>query len=145
MRYLCIDLGDKRTGIAIGDDITCLTTPVTVLEVPRSHDQGQRLLDAIAQTIDDQLGPADALVLGLPLHMDGKESPRSKIVRDFAALLENHTNRVVHLHDERLSSVQANWQMARTGMTRKQKKHKRDALAAAAILKDFLLTEQKGP
>ena len=145
MRYLCIDLGDRRTGIAIGDDITGLTTPVTVLEVPRSHDQGQRLLEAIAQTIDDQLGPADALVLGLPLHMDGKESPRSKIARDFAALLEKHTNRVVHLHDERLSSVQANWQMSRTGMTRKQKKHKRDALAAAAILKDFLLTYRKGP
>ncbi len=145
MRYLCIDLGDKRTGLAVGDDVTNLTTPVGVLEVGRTANQGRQLIDAIAGAIDEHLGPGDELVLGLPLHMDGKESQRSTIVRAFAGALEARTARKVHLHDERLSSVQANWDMAQTGMTRKQKKHKRDALAAAAILDDFLRSRARSP
>ena len=44
----------------------------------------------------------------------------------------------MHFQDERLTSVAADWQMARSGMTHKQKKQHRDALAAAAILSDFL-------
>ncbi len=140
MRYLCIDLGDKRTGLAVGDDITGLATAVGVLEVPRERDAGRALLSAIARAIDEHLGPRDQLVLGFPLNMDDTEGPRAKMVRGFAAQLGEQTDRQVHLHDERLSSVQADWEMGRTGLTHKQKKHKRDALAAAAILRDFLAT-----
>lgn len=144
MRYLCIDLGDKRTGIAVGDDVTRLASPIEVLEVPRERDGGRALLDAIARSIEEHLGPRDELVLGLPLNMDDTEGPRSKMVRAFATTLGERTGRPVHLHDERLSSVQADWQMGRTGMTHKQKKQKRDALAAAAILREFLETRATG-
>lgn len=138
MRYLCIDLGDKRTGLAVGDDITRTASAVGVIEVPRDRNDGCALLDAIARAIDEHLGPQDQLVLGLPLNMDDSEGPRASMVRGFAARLGEHTGRAVHLCDERLSSVQADWEMQRTGMTHKQKKQKRDALAAAAILRDFL-------
>ncbi|MCH7792341.1 MAG: Holliday junction resolvase RuvX, partial [Planctomycetes bacterium] len=49
-----------------------------------------------------------------------------------------HTGRRVHLHDERLTSVDADWAMAGSGLTHGQKKSRRDALAAAAILRSFL-------
>lgn len=141
VRYLCIDLGDKRTGIAVGDDVTRLATPVEVLEVAREADGGRALLDAILRAIDDQLGPRDEIVLGLPLNMDDTEGPRAKLVREFAAALAKRTGRTIHLHDERLSSVQANWEMGQSGLTHKQKKARRDALAAAAVLRDFLASQ----
>ncbi|MDQ7012420.1 MAG: Holliday junction resolvase RuvX [Planctomycetota bacterium] len=143
MRYLCIDLGDKRTGLAVGDDITNLATAIGVLEVPRERNDGRALLDAIARAIDEHLGPHDQLVVGFPLNMDDTEGPRARMVRRFAIQLGAHSGRAVHLHDERLSSVQADWEMGRTGLTHKQKKHKRDALAAAAILRDFFAARGK--
>jgi putative holliday junction resolvase len=147
MRYLAIDLGDKRTGIAVGDSITGLVSPIDVLEVPIAGAGGAVLLNAIARVVEEHLGPPPPpgrignpgeLVVGLPLNMDGTEGQRSRLVREFAARIGQHTQRSVHLHDERLTSAAADWSMARSGLTHKQKKERRDALAAAAVLQDFL-------
>jgi len=59
-------------------------------------------------------------------------------VRSFADRLGRRTGRAVRVQDERLTSVEADWRMSGSGMTHKQKKMKRDALAAAAILRDYL-------
>ncbi len=140
MRFLAIDLGDKRTGLALGDSDTGVVSPVGVIEVGAPERAGDALRDAIAAAIDEQIGGGSAgeLVVGLPLNMDGTEGARAKVVRAFAARLGERTGRVVHFQDERLTSSEADWSMARTGMTRGQKKERRDALAAAAILRDFL-------
>ena len=133
MRYLAIDLGDKRTGLAVGDDETCIATPLDVVEAPIAPPE--RLLQEIEKAIDEQ-GP-QALVIGLPLNMDGTEGPRSKIVRTFADTLAQRQSLPVHFEDERLSSAAADWSMSQSGMTRGQKKNRRDAIAAAGILKTF--------
>ena len=140
MRYLAVDLGDARTGLAVGDAITRIVSPLEVVECPTSLCGGEALLDLIAAAIDRAVSPRSAceLVVGLPLNMDDTEGPRAKIVRAFAAKLAARTKRVVHFQDERLTSSDADWSMARSGMTHKQKKERRDALAAAAILRDFL-------
>ena len=148
MRYLCIDLGDKRTGIAIGDDLMRLASPVELIEVPITDHGGEALVNALLRSIDRNLSPHSpaTLLFGLPLNMaDGSEGPRAKIVRVFAARLEAKLSppRPIHFHDERLSSVQADWQMSQSDLTHKQKKSRRDALAAAAILADFL--SSRGP
>ena len=132
MRFLAIDLGDKRTGLAVGDDITRIATPAEVLDVPR----GELLLEVLAETVQEHA--PDALVIGLPLNMDGTEGDRAKIVREFASELEALCAMPIHYQDERLTSYAADQQMARTGLTHKQKKQLRDALAAAEILRDFL-------
>jgi putative Holliday junction resolvase len=137
VRYLCIDLGDKRTGVAVGDDVTRLASPVEVIEVPREREAGGALVEAIENVVEAQLGAHDEIVIGLPLNMDGSEGDRAAIVRAFAESVRERTRRIVHLHDERLSSAQADWDMGRTGLTHRQKKARRDALAAAAILRDF--------
>ncbi len=139
MRYLCIDLGDKRTGLAVGDLETRLVSPLDVVEVPIAQADGVALLEALDRAIEEQLGRGPGeLVLGLPFNMDGTEGPRARLVREFAARLAARCGRAVHVQDERLSSAAADWSMARSGMTRGEKKKRRDALAAAAILKDFL-------
>ncbi len=154
---MAIDLGDKRTGLAVGDAITRLATPLTVLEVPIDRNGGDALLDAIDKAVVEQLGRAGAaggfgrgapgdfgrgapgeLVVGLPINMDGSEGQRAKLVRGFAERIGERTGRTVHFFDERLTSADADWAMARTGMTHKQKKERRDAIAAAAILRGFL-------
>lgn len=138
-RYLCIDLGDARTGLAAGDSITRIASPLKVLEVPSSADGGGALLEAIAREVESMFGDgAGDLVVGLPLNMDDTEGPRAKGVRAFAQRIASRTGRTIHFQDERLSTASADWTMARSGLTRGQKKAKRDALAAAAILRDFL-------
>lgn len=147
MRYIAIDLGDKRTGIAAGDSVTRLVTPVAVLQTPLAHAGGAALLTAIAAAVEEQLGPPPRpgfrappgeIVIGLPVNMDGTEGPRAKLVRAFAERIAQRTGRTIRFQDERLTSAAADWAMARTGLTHQQKKERRDALAAAAILHDFL-------
>lgn len=145
MRYLAIDLGDKRTGLALGDSETRLATPVEVLHIPVTEREGQALLDALTRAIGEHLGERSAgeLVIGLPFNMDGSEGSRAKVVRAFASRLATATKRTVHFQDERLTSADADWQMAQSGLTHKQKKERRDAIAAAAILRDFLESQPR--
>ena len=140
MRYLAIDLGDKRTGFAAGDDVVRLVQPLSVVEAPTRALQVKAALRAI-----DEYGP-DQIVVGLPLNMDGTEGPRAKLVREFAVELEcafradrgSRARFSLDFHDERLSSFDAEQRLNRTGRTHGEKKALRDALAACAILEDYL-------
>lgn len=132
MRYLCVDLGEKRTGLAVGDDVTGIVSPLEVIQTAAPNERDR----AIDRAIDEH-GP-DALVVGLPLNMDGTEGPPAKKVRAFGGALGRRCGLKVHYADERLSSAAADEQMARSGLTRKGKKQRRDAVAAAAILRGFL-------
>ncbi len=131
MRYLAVDLGGKRTGLAVGDRSTLIATPLEVLEIP----PGPRLIEAIRHTIAEH-GP-DAIVIGLPLNMDGSEGEASKQVRAFGSALAAATSLPVEFHDERLSSRAASSDIAGV-FTRKGRKKRLDAVAAARILRSFL-------
>ena len=149
MRYLGIDLGDKRTGIAVGDSVLRLATPVEAIHVPLAQNNGESLLEAIEKSAVEQLGRAAAgegeVVMGLPMNMDGTEGARAKLAREFAARLETRLGRVVHLFDERLTTAAADWSLSMSGLTHKQKKERRDALAAAAMLQGFLDANARRP
>lgn len=138
MRYLAIDFGDKRTGLALGDSVTRLATPVRVVEVPVTVRGGDELVETLARAVDELLGGSGEVVVGLPLNMDGTEGPRAKAVRALAGRLRARTGRCMHFADERLSTADADWSLARSGLTHKQKKERRDAVAAAGILAEFL-------
>ncbi len=132
MMYLSIDRGGKRTGLAVGDDVLRLASPVDVIHTANEDE----LIRQIVKAIDEQM--PDELVLGLPLNMDDSEGPAAKAARVFADKLTQTTGKVVHLVDERLSSYHADQLMSQTGLTHGQKKARRDALAAANILQAFL-------
>ncbi|MEM1423860.1 MAG: Holliday junction resolvase RuvX [Planctomycetota bacterium] len=137
VRLLALDLGDKRTGLAVGDTVTRLVTPAGVVELPMAAgERGEPLIASIATLAREH--EADALVVGLPLNMDDSEGPRARLVRAFASRVEASIGLPVDFQDERLTSVEADWQMSRSGLTHKGKKKRRDALAAAAILRDYL-------
>lgn len=137
MRILAIDLGDQRTGIARADRITNIASPAGLIEVPIDHGDGQRLIEALAAEIDHE--PSDSeIVMGMPLNMDDTVGPRAKLVADFAQRLANHASRPIILVDERRTSIAADARMSQTGLTHKQKKKRRDAIAAAAIAELYL-------
>jgi putative Holliday junction resolvase len=135
MRYLAIDPGDKRTGLAVGDDETNIVTPIGAIV----HGSDNERLALLRKAVEQQ--QPDALVVGLPLNMDDTEGPAARKARALGDQLRDVFDLPVHLVDERLTSYQADQQMSQSGLTHAQKKARRDALAAAAILRDFL--EQK--
>lgn len=130
MRYLAIDYGTKRTGLAICDAAEMLASPLAVIESRHT------LLARIAQII--QAESVGAIVLGLPLNMDGSEGAQTKLVLKFADQLQAHVPIPVYLHDERLSSFAAEEKLAPAELTKGKQKKRLDAVAAAEILEAFL-------
>jgi len=106
-----------------------------VIECPAKD--RERLINEIRKDVSES--GATELVLGLPLDMDtGNEGPMAKKIHVFGEALAEATSLPLHYVDERLTSAEADWQMAQTGFTHKQKKARRDALAAANILRTYL-------
>ncbi|MEN6386187.1 MAG: Holliday junction resolvase RuvX [Phycisphaerales bacterium] len=130
MRFLCVDLGDKRTGLAICDGDEILASPLKVIE-------GQKNLhDEILKTAKEH--QVEGFVFGLPLNMDGTENDRTAITRKFAQDIKIRTNLPLFFQDERLSTFSAGNKLSQTGLTHKKKKNRIDAIAAAEILRNFL-------
>ena len=131
MRYLAIDHGQKRTGLAISDASETLVSPHSVIETASEEELLRRISDVLkAEEID-------AIVVGLPINMDGTESDRSRKVRQFVLAMQEQTDKTVHLHDERLSSFEAGYLVGDLELTRKKKKKRLDAIAASSILRSF--------
>lgn len=132
MRYLAIDLGGKRTGLAMGSDVVGLVTPLQVIETT----QQDKLLAALDQVMQEQ--QPDALVLGLPLNMDDTEGPAAAKVRKFADKLTERYQLDIHFVDERLSSFEVDESQKGMSKSQRRKTAGQDALAAKVILERFL-------
>jgi len=130
MRYLAIDYGMKRTGLAVCDAGETLASPLAVVHGRKD------LIPRIERVVaSEEIG---AIVLGLPLNMDGSEGPQAKVVQAFAKELARQVQVPIHLQDERLSSFEAEQKLHETGLSRGKKREILDALAAAEILRTFL-------
>lgn len=134
-KLLGIDYGLRRIGLALGDTDTRIAVPLKVL-VRDGDIRGQ--VDAVIEVAEEY--GADEFVLGLPLNMDDSVGKQAKITQSFGKLLGEVSKSVVHECDERLSSAAADDYMQQTELTHKQKKARRDALAATVILQTFFDT-----
>jgi putative Holliday junction resolvase len=99
-------------------------------------DSGKNLITKITEIIKSE--NVEAVVLGLPLNMDDSIGPQARLVRNFADRLKKHIEIPIFFHDERLSSFAADEKLAPAEFTRKKKKSRLDAVAAADILQSFL-------
>ena len=133
--WLALDIGAKRIGLAVGNDSARLARPLRVL-IRRSKNED---FDAIARAVQE-VG-ADALLVGLPLNMDGSEGPQAKSVRKYAERLRRRLDMPLQFHDERLTSFIADQILAQRS-TKKARRQPNDAIAAAAILQSFLDQDQ---
>jgi putative Holliday junction resolvase len=130
MRYLAIDYGTKRTGLAVCDPTETIVSPLAGLSTAKD------LIDKIVEIITAEC--IEAIVIGLPLNMDGTQSGQAGIVSGFADELKKHVNVPIFFQDERLTSYAAEGKLASRELTRKKRRARIDALAAAEILQTFL-------
>lgn len=130
MKYLAIDYGSKRTGLAVCDPAETICSPLAVL------DGSKNLIKSICKIIDDE--KIEAVVIGLPFNMDGTKGPQAKAVEKFAAELKKNASVPIDFSDERLSSFAAEDKFADIDIKFSKKRKPLDAVAAAEILQTFL-------
>ena len=132
-RYLGVDLGTKRIGLALSEPEGGIVSPLWVLAARSdAADNATAILE-----VADQYA-ADAIVIGLPLNMDGTEGKQAKLTRKAAEAIRQASDLPVHLHDERLTSHAADGRLAGRKLTRQKKKGRHDAVAAQILLESFL-------
>lgn len=127
-RWLGIDHGHKRIGVAVGDTQARLASPVGLI---RGADAFKQILQYAREY------EVAGVVVGWPINIDGTEGPQGRLARQFALDLARQTSLDVRLWDERLSSFVAD-QHLKGLLTRKKRRQHQDSIAAAAILGDFL-------
>lgn len=131
MRFLGIDYGSRRIGLAFGDELG-IATPLPALTDAEPKKRREGLAAMVKQRRITEL------VIGFPYNMDGSVGFKAKEVEGFAESLKRELGLPVHFIDERLTS-----HMAESGMNQKQLREIRsqgivDSRAAAIILQDFL-------
>jgi putative Holliday junction resolvase len=138
MRFVGLDIGEKRIGVAVSDVSGTLARPLGVLR-PSGLDVDA--LDVVSTEIARLVAEEDGLgeiVIGLPRRLDGSPSDMTPRVEQFARQLRAKTSLPVTLQDERLSSHEAESRLALRDKNWRSRKAKLDAAAAAVILQDYL-------
>lgn len=138
MKYLALDYGLKRVGVAVSDSDGRMAFPRCTL-ARETRDVFFRELLALL----DHERP-DAVVLGLPLHVDGTECLTTRQVRNFAASLKRRTPLPVYWMEEALSSRQAESDLREAGLSARDIKRVVDQQAAVRILETFLAQPENG-
>lgn len=136
---LAFDFGLRRIGVAIGQEVTGSTRPLTTLQ----SKQQQPDWDGIARLLETW--QPDALVIGVPYHMDGSEHEMTDAARRFGRQLHGRFRLPVFEMDERLSSyaAEAEWAEERAaGKRKKAAKGDIDQRAAQIILESWLTREK---
>lgn len=136
---LAFDFGTQRIGVAVGESLLGQARPLTVITVAANDER----FTAIAKLI--AAWQPTLLVVGLPLRMDGAEHDMSARCRRFAHQLEGRFRLPVELVDERLSSVDAEANLAARGIDWRTRKEHLDAAAAAILLQNFFDTPVTAP
>jgi putative Holliday junction resolvase len=143
MKLLGLDVGDRRIGIAVSDDMGTIATPLEVLHRTSKAQDFQR----IATVIREQ--HAARLVVGHPLDDDGRAGPQAQRIERFVAALTGALQAggldlPITFWDERFSTQRAEEIVSLAGRRPRQRSGYLDAVAAAVILQDYL-DEQRPP
>lgn len=131
-RIIALDPGTKKVGVAVSDETQTIATPIRTV---KREGWKKFLLEIIAVLNEFD---AVALVIGLPLEMDGSENEMTSEAKRFARNFAMSLEIPVFLQDERVSSYAAKNYLWNSGLSEKEARKKIDSEAAAIILRDFL-------
>lgn len=135
-RTMGLDVGERRIGMAIADELGMIASPIGVVQ--RGEGDMQRILEtALTQN-------AGVIVIGLPTGLSGREGPQAATVRAFAEKLakESHDSLEIVFWDERLTSAMAERSLDAQGRKKNRRTGEIDAIAAALILQGYLDAER---
>lgn len=129
---LGFDYGSKQIGVAVGQVITGQARELCILKAQNGVPDWQKVEALLREW------QPDAIVVGLPLNMDGSPSEMSERAEKFARRLNGRFNLPVHTHDERLTTYEAKGQRLQQGQSGGYRERPVDALAAALLLEGWL-------
>ncbi len=134
MKYIGLDLGSRTLGIAISDELGFLAKAVETYRFPENaYKKAAEYTIAFCQK-----EKVTKVVLGLPKHMNGDAGIRAQISYDFKNLIEKNSSLEVILVDERLTTVMVDKTMILGNVRRKDRREKKDEMAAVVILQNYL-------
>ena len=131
-RLLALDLGAKRIGVAVSDELRITTRPLPAI-TRQSWKDLLRQVAGLVQSLE-----AKGLVIGLPLRLDGAEGDAAESVRAEAEKFRLSLSVPIYLQDERLTTLAAQSDLKASGRNESERKREVDSEAAAIILRDFI-------
>ncbi len=138
MRILGLDLGTKRIGVAVSDELLFTAQGMETIYRKDLPSDLNKLKSVISQNNIEEI------VVGLPLNMNGTHGPKADEVVRFVESLSKVTSVPIRTQDERLTTVQANRALLEADMSRSKRKMLADKLAAQFILQAYLDSRKKG-
>ena len=136
-RFLCLDIGDKRIGIAVSDPFNSYSLPVQTYFRKNLRVDLEKIKAFVLEK------GATALVCGLPVNFDGTPSIQTEKAKFFIEKLKEQLSVEIFTVDERCSTCEAEDVLISQGKSREERKQVVDALAAATILQGFLNDKNK--
>ena len=137
-KYLAVDYGDKRTGLADCDPSGLIASGLFTVS------EGGMRNTAVRVAEEARSRSCKKIIVGLPKNMDGSEGPRADVIKAFVAILAELTEVPIVLCDERMTTMQAYRFLDSTGTYGKRRKDVIDTLSAQIILQDYLDRERAG-
>ena len=135
-KYLGVDYGDKRTGLAECDASGLIASGICTISEGGMRSTAERVAREAAQR------NCKKIVIGLPKNMDGTAGERSEVVRAFARILSEYTDIPLDFYDERMTTMVAYRFLGETGTFGKKRKNAVDTLSAEIILQNYIDRER---
>jgi putative Holliday junction resolvase len=133
MRVLALDPGERRIGVALSDPTGTLAQPLEVIE---RRGAGSRHLDRIADLVKEH--EVERIVVGLPLHMDGRAGAEAENARRLGEAVAARTGLPIDFVDERWTTREAERTLRALGERGRRVRERADAVAAALVLRTWL-------
>jgi len=131
-RVLALDLGKRRIGLALSDELGITAQGLQTLERSNIREDLQRLAELISEK------NVSLILMGNPLHMSGHEGRQTQYTREFAERLHAATGLPVEFRDERLTTVEAERVLRQSGISIRKRAKAVDRLAAVILLESYL-------
>ena len=135
-KYLGVDYGDRRTGLAECDVSGMLASGIYTIS------EGGMRNTAIRVAKEAESRSCKKIVIGLPKNMDGTEGERAEVIKAFAALVAEYTEVPIDFYDERMTTMAAYRFLGETGTYGKKRKAAVDTLSAEIILQNYIDRER---
>lgn len=131
-RVLALDLGKRRIGLALSDELGITAQGLQTLERSNIREDLAKLAELISEK------NVSLILMGNPLHMSGDESRQTQYTREFAERLQAATGLPIEFRDERLTTVEAERVLRQSGISIQKRAKAVDRLAAVILLESYL-------
>ena len=135
-KYLGVDYGDKRTGLAECDISGLIAGGIGTISEGGMRKTAQKVAE------EAEKRSCKKIIIGLPKNMDGSEGPRADVIKAFGALLGELTAIPIDYYDERMTTMVAYRFLGETGTYGKKRKQTVDTLSAQIILQNYIDRER---